>query len=64
MSTDKVNAWMDAYDNPMKDVVQAMREVIMADDGRSVKIASLEQLEERKAELVAVVKAWIDLQDS
>lgn len=117
MSTDKVNAWMDAYDNPIKDVVQAMREVIMAADGRmeedikwqaptfvykgnmasffprskkaaslmfhkgaeipgnhailegdgkegrSVKIASLEQLEERKAELVAVVRAWIDLQD-
>ena len=34
MSTDKVNAWMDQYDNPRKDLVQAIRGVIMAADDR------------------------------
>ncbi len=32
MSTEKVDTWMDSYDNPMKKVVQAMRKVIMADE--------------------------------
>lgn len=30
----EVDAWMESYDNPMKDVVQAMREVILASDTR------------------------------
>ncbi len=31
MSTAEVDAWMAAYDNPMKPVVAAVREVFMAD---------------------------------
>ena len=34
MSSENVNAWMADYDNPMKDVVQAMRDVIMGADQR------------------------------
>jgi len=32
--TAEVDAWMAGYDNPMKPVVQAMREVILAADDR------------------------------
>lgn len=32
--TAEVDAWLDAYDNPMKDVVAAMRETILAADDR------------------------------
>ncbi len=34
MSTSDVDAWMASYDNPMKPVVQAMREVILKADPR------------------------------
>ena len=34
MSTQEVDAWMENYDNPMKDVVQRVREIIMAADER------------------------------
>ena len=34
MSTEDVDAWMQAYDNPMKPVVAAMREVILGADDR------------------------------
>lgn len=34
MSTEKVDTWMSAYDNPQKDLVQAVREVMMAADAR------------------------------
>ena len=34
MSTEKVDAWMAAYDNPQKDLVQSVRETIMAADDR------------------------------
>lgn len=30
----EVTAWMDAYDNPMKEVVEAMRQIILAADPR------------------------------
>ncbi|MEM7269000.1 MAG: DUF1801 domain-containing protein [Pseudomonadota bacterium] len=30
----KVDEWMAAYDNPMKDVVEAVRKTILAADGR------------------------------
>jgi hypothetical protein len=32
--TDEVDAWMAAYDNPQKPVVQAVREIILAADAR------------------------------
>ena len=32
--TDKVDAWMAGYDNPQKEVVQAVREAILAADER------------------------------
>ncbi len=117
MSTADVDAWMAAYDNPMKPVVAAMRDVIMAadprvtevikwqaptfvykgniasffpkskkhaslmfhqgahivgdfpnlvgdaKDGRSFKVASLEELEEKTAELQQIVIAWCDQKD-
>lgn len=31
---DEVNAWFEEYDNPMKDVVLAVREVVLASDVR------------------------------
>lgn len=34
MTTQKVDDWMAAYDNPQKALVQAVREVIMAADAR------------------------------
>ena len=34
MSTQEVNEWMANYDNPMKPVVQRVREIIMAADER------------------------------
>lgn len=34
MSHDEVNAWMAAYDNPMKEVVQRIRHIILATDDR------------------------------
>ena len=34
MSSQEVDSWMDKYDNPMKPVVQRVREVIMAADER------------------------------
>ncbi len=114
----EVDDWMAGYDNPMKEVVEAMRQVILgadarvgecikwqaptftykgniasffpkskkhaslmfhtgahipgdhpilegdAKDGRSVKIASQEMLEARRAELEAVVRAWCDWKDA
>ncbi len=110
-----VDDWMATYDNPMKEVVQAMREVILAADprvtecikwqaptfvfegniasffpksrkhaslmfhkgaeipgdfpnlegdgkeARSFKVASLDDLEAKRAELQAIVRAWIVL---
>ena len=34
MSTAEVNAWFEAYDNPMKPVVQRVREILLAADER------------------------------
>ncbi|MCA9572805.1 MAG: DUF1801 domain-containing protein, partial [Myxococcales bacterium] len=34
MATDEVDAWFEAYDNPMKPVVQRVRSVILAADPR------------------------------
>ncbi|MEM9579725.1 MAG: DUF1801 domain-containing protein [Pseudomonadota bacterium] len=34
MSSEQVTAWMQAYDNPMKPVVEAMRQAILAADPR------------------------------
>jgi hypothetical protein len=34
MSKSEVDAWFDEYDNPMKDVVQRVRQIIMAADER------------------------------
>ena len=34
MSSDEVDEWFTTYDNPMKDVVQRVREVVMATDDR------------------------------
>lgn len=34
MSHDEVNAWMAAYDNPMKEVVQRIRHIMLATDDR------------------------------
>ncbi len=113
-----VTNWLEAYDNPMKAVVSAMREVILgADDrveecikwqaptftykgniasffprskkhaslmfhtgasipgdwqflegdakeGRSIKVKSLEDLEAKRAELAAIVRAWCDMKDA
>ena len=114
---DDVDAWMATYDNPMKPVVQAMREAILAADprlgecikwqaptftykgnmasffpkskahaslmfhkgaeipgdfpglegdgkeARSFKVASLEDLDAKRAELQAIARAWCDLKD-
>lgn len=35
MAGEEVDAWFDDYDNPMKPVVQRVREIIMADDRMS-----------------------------
>jgi hypothetical protein len=113
----EVDAWLADYDNPMKPVVSAMREAILAADGRiaeaikwqaptfiykgniasffpkskkhaslmfhkgatirgdfpnltgdahegrSFKVASLDDLEAKKAELGAICIAWCDQQD-
>ncbi|MEM7317681.1 MAG: DUF1801 domain-containing protein [Pseudomonadota bacterium] len=113
----EVDAWMAEYDNPMKPVVQAMREIILAaddrvgecikwkaptftykgniasffpkskkhaslmfhmgahipgdhailqgdaKDGRSVKIATLEDLTAQRAALEQAVRAWCDWKD-
>lgn len=113
----EVDEWLAGYDNPMKEVVAAMRQVILAADtrvgecikwqaptftykgniasffpgskkhaslmfhqgahipgdhpilegdardGRSVKLASLEELEARKDELQDAVRAWCDWKD-
>lgn len=112
-----VDAWMTSYDNPMKDVVQAVREAILAadpkvtevikwqaptfvykgniasffpkskahaslmfhkgaalpgdfpnlegeaKDGRTMKFASLEDVEAKRDELQAVVLAWCAMMD-
>jgi hypothetical protein len=34
MTSEEVDAWMAAYDNPMKDVVQRLREIVMGTDDR------------------------------
>ena len=34
MTSIEVNAWFESYDNPMKDVVQRVREIIMESDER------------------------------
>lgn len=34
MGTEKVDAWMASYANPMKDVVQRLREIVLDVDGR------------------------------
>lgn len=34
MSSDEVDEWFESYDNPMKEVVQRAREVILAADDR------------------------------
>lgn len=34
VSTDEVDAWMAGYLNPMKDVVQRLREIVLATDDR------------------------------
>jgi uncharacterized protein YdhG (YjbR/CyaY superfamily) len=34
MSKDEVDAWMAAYDNPQKELVQAVREAVLAADPR------------------------------
>ena len=113
-----VEAWMAAYDNPMKPVVEAMRQVILAADtrvgecikwqaptftykgniasffpkskkhaslmfhtgatipgdwahlegdgkeARSFKVANLEELEDKRDELTAIVRAWCDMKDA
>lgn len=118
MSSADVDAWLAAYDNPMKPVVAAMRAAIMASDdriteaikwqaptfvykgniasffpkakkhaslmfhkgaeisgdfphlegegkeARSFKIASLEDLQAKEAELLAIFKAWCDQKDA
>ncbi|MEP3276312.1 MAG: DUF1801 domain-containing protein [Stappiaceae bacterium] len=112
-----VDAWLEAYDNPMKPVVMAIRERILAGDprvtetikwqaptflykgniasffpkakkhaslmfhkgaeipgqfpnlegegkeARSFKVATLDELEEKGGELVAICKAWCDWKD-
>ena len=114
MSSTEVNAWFKKYDNPMKAVVQRVREIIMAADdrigetikwqaptfiykgnlasffprskkhaslmfhtgaeisgdfpnlegegekARTMKFLDLEEVEARKDELEAIVKAWIE----
>jgi hypothetical protein len=118
MSTENVDAWMAAYENPMKPVVQRIREVIMAadsrmgecikwkaptftyqgnlasfyprskkhaslmfhvgakipgqfprlvgtgDTSRNLKLASLEEVDTARAELEAIVRAWIVWKES
>ncbi|WP_373635594.1 DUF1801 domain-containing protein [Yoonia sp. SS1-5] len=118
MKNPDVDAWLDAYDNPMKPVVEALREVILdadprvsetikwqaptfvykgniasffprsrkhaslmfhkgADipgdfqnlmgdgkDARSFKAATLEEVDQKSAELRAIIKAWCALQDA
>ena len=113
-----VDAWLAAYDNPMKDVVAAMREAILAADGRvtetikwqaptfvykgniasffpkakkhaslmfhkgasipgdfahlegdaqegrTFKCASMDDLSAMKSELQAIVTAWCDMRDA
>lgn len=113
--TEEVDAWIAAYDNPMKPVVQAMREAVLAADprlgecikwqaptftykgnmasffpkskkhaslmfhkgaeipgdfpnlqgdgkeARSFKVADLDDLEQKRAELQAIARAWCDL---
>ncbi|MEM9135108.1 MAG: DUF1801 domain-containing protein [Actinomycetota bacterium] len=115
--SDDVDAWLDAYDNPQKELVAAIREHILACDdrvteaikwsaptfvykgniasffpkakahaslmfhkgatilgehpiltgdgaeARSIKIADLAELDAKRDELTAVVKAWCDQQD-
>ena len=115
MSAAEVDAWFETYDNPMKPVVQAMRQAILAADprleetikwqaptfaykgnmasffpkskkhaslmfhkgatipgafpnllgdgkeARSFKVDSLDDLDAKEAELVAIFKAWITM---
>lgn len=117
MTTAEVDAWMQSYDNPQKDLVQAVREAMRAADpriaecikwqaptftykgniasffpkakghvslmfhkgatipgnhpilqgdaaeGRTVKIADRAELEARRGDLTAVLKAWCDMRD-
>ncbi|MCB9663136.1 MAG: DUF1801 domain-containing protein [Alphaproteobacteria bacterium] len=114
MATDEVDAWFEAYDNPMKPVVQRVRSVILAADprmaecikwsaptftfggnlasfnprakkhasllfhtgasipghhpglsgtgttARTMTFASVEEVDARRAEIEAVVRAWCD----
>jgi hypothetical protein len=113
-----VDAWFDAYDNPMKPAVQRVREIILAADpritesikwkaptfeykgniasfyakarghvslmfhqgaripgdhpllegegstARTVKLAGVEQVEARRAELEAIIRAWCAYRDA
>ena len=118
MTTAQVDQWLEAYENPMKPVLVAMRRVILAADdrigetikwqaptfvykgniasffpkskkhaslmfhkgaeipgsfpnlvgdgkeARSFKVSDLDDLEAKKDELCAIVRAWCDMQDS
>lgn len=50
MSTAEVDAWMSAYDNPQKAVVQRVRDVLMG-----------AHVESKADELRAIVAAWFAL---
>jgi hypothetical protein len=117
MRDNEVDAWMSRYDNPMRDVVQRIRQILLqADDrvgecikwqtptftykgniasffpksmhhatlmfhqgahipgnfphlegagaeGRAMKIVSIAEAEERRDELTAIVRAWIEWRD-
>jgi hypothetical protein len=47
----EVDAWFDAYENPMKPVVQRVREVVLASDAR------MDECIKWKA---PIVKSWCD----
>ncbi len=117
MADNEVDVWMSRYDNPMRDVVERVRRIVLhADDrieecikwqaptftykgnlasfypkatshatlmfhqgaliagpfphlvgsgkdGRSMSFVSIAEAEERRDELTAIVRAWIDLRD-